>query len=80
MLSQFYGLSFCIESGGKGGIVRKFFLESTKSPGLMFEIVKLDRSTMRAQLLGGTGVTFERCITKESLDRFGYKVVVKEEE
>jgi hypothetical protein len=55
-----------------------WFLESTKAPGLAFEIVKLDRTTMRATLKGQTGVPFERSIAQEELDKYGYKIVKRE--
>jgi hypothetical protein len=57
-----------------------WYLESTKAPGLKFKIVKLDRTTMRATLLGDTGVPFDRDIGQESLDKYGYKIVKREEE
>lgn len=56
----------------------EWFLESTKAKGLRFKIVKLDRSTMKATLVGDTGVPFERDISNESLEKFGYKIVKQE--
>lgn len=57
-----------------------WYLESKKAPGLRFKIVKLDRATMRATLQGDTGVPFERDISEESLEKFGYKIVKQEPE
>ncbi len=53
----------------------KWFLESTKAPGLRFEIVKLDKSTMRATLKGDTGVPFDRDLGGDTLAKYGYKIV-----
>lgn len=52
-----------------------WFLESTKAQGLRFKINKLDKTTMRATLQGDTGVPFERDISQETLDKYGYKIV-----
>jgi hypothetical protein len=57
-----------------------WYLESTKAPGLRFKIVKLDKATMRATLLGATGVPFERDIGNDTLEKYGYKIVKREEE
>lgn len=56
----------------------EWFLESTKAKGLRFKIVKLDRFTMKATLQGDTGVPFERDISNETLEKFGYKIVKQE--
>ena len=52
-----------------------WFLESTKSPGLRFQIVKLDKESMRATLQGDTGVPFEHSIAQDVLEKYGYKIV-----
>lgn len=52
-----------------------FYLESTKAKGLRFRILKLDKTTMHAQLMGETGVPFERVITQDVLEKYGFKVV-----
>ena len=57
-----------------------WYLESTKAPGLRFKIVKLDKATMRATLQGDTGVPFDREIGQETLDKYGYKIVKREDE
>lgn len=56
----------------------KWYLDSTKAKGLRFEIVKLDKSTMRATLKGDTGVPFERDIGGDTLAKYGYKIVKAE--
>lgn len=55
-----------------------WYLVSTKMPNLKFKIVTLDKSTMRATLQGDTGVPFERDISQETLDKFGYRIEVQE--
>lgn len=57
-----------------------WYLESIKAPGLRFKIVKLDRATMRATLQGDTGVPFERDISTDTLEKYGYKIVKQEPE
>jgi len=56
----------------------EWYLESTKAKGLRFKIVKLDRATQKATLVGDTGVPFERSITQAELEKFGYTIVKKE--
>lgn len=58
----------------------QWFLESTRATGLAFRIAKLDRQTMRATLVGETGVPFERDISQEALDKFGYRIVRRDVE
>lgn len=57
-----------------------WYLESTRAPGLRFKIVKLEKATMRATLQGDTGVPFERDIGQETLEKYGYTIVKREEE
>ncbi len=52
-----------------------WFLESTKAKGLRFEILELDKTTMRAKLLGCTGAPFERDISAATLEKYGYVVI-----
>lgn len=52
-----------------------WYLESIKAPGLVFKIVKLDKVAKRATLEGPTGLAFERDISQESLDKYGYRVI-----
>jgi hypothetical protein len=52
-----------------------WYVESTKAPGLRFRIVKLDKTSMHATLKGDTGVEFEKTLTQDVLDKFGYKVI-----
>lgn len=61
-------------------MAKRFYLESTKAEGLSFRILKLDRNSMLAQLLGDTGVPFERVLTDDVLNKYGYRVVVRHEE
>ena len=57
-----------------------WYLESTKAPGLRFEIVEFDRATLRAKLLGVTGVPFERVLSDDVLAKFGYRITKGEPE
>lgn len=52
-----------------------WYLQSTKAEGLRFKIVKLDKATGHATLMGDTGVPFERQLTPELLQKFGYRPV-----
>lgn len=56
----------------------EWYLESTKAKGLRFKIVKLDRATMKATLVGDTGVPFERDISQPQLEKFGYTIAKRE--
>lgn len=57
-----------------------WYVESTKAPGLRFRIVKLDKNSMQATLKGDTGVEFEKTLTQDVLDKFGYRITrIKEE-
>jgi hypothetical protein len=51
-----------------------WYVVSTKSPGLKFRIVKLDKATMQATLQGDTGVQFDKALTQDVLDKFGYRI------
>lgn len=53
----------------------KWYLVSTTHPGIAFEIVKLDKATMRATLLGETGVPFEQEVSQDKLDKYHYQIV-----
>jgi hypothetical protein len=52
----------------------EWYLVHTKVQNLKFKILELDKDTMHAKLLGDTGVPFERDISQESLDKFGYRI------
>lgn len=52
----------------------EWYLVSTKAPDLKFKIVQLDRDTMRATLQGDTGVPFDRVISQDVLEKYGYKI------
>lgn len=58
----------------------QWYLESTKAHGLRFKILEFDRTTLRARLLGVTGVPFERVLSEDVLTKFGYRVVKGEPE
>jgi hypothetical protein len=53
----------------------QWYVQSTQAAGLRFRIVKLERESFRAQLVGDTGAAFERIISPDSLDKYGYIVV-----
>ena len=52
-----------------------WYLESTKAAGLQFKILKLDKVAKRATLQGPAGTPFERDISQEALDKYGYRVI-----
>ena len=52
----------------------QWYLVSKKAPGLRLKIVKMEVGTRRATLVGETGVPFERVITDETLEKFGWTV------
>lgn len=66
------------------------YLESTKKAGLRFRItgrtVENPEETdptkvrLRLNLEGSHGVTFERVVTPETLQKYGYEVVVVDED
>lgn len=58
----------------------QWYLESTKAPGLRFRIMHLEKESRRAQLLGDTGVPFERVLTDDVLEKYGFQVVRVAEE
>jgi hypothetical protein len=51
-----------------------WYVVSTKAPGLKFRIVKLDKNSMQATLKGDTGVEFDKTLTQDVLDKFGYRI------
>lgn len=57
-----------------------FWLVSTKAKGLKFRVTQLDRDTMMATLQGDTGVPFQTSINQETLDQFGYRIDITQEE
>lgn len=66
------------------------YLASTKKDGLRFRILGRavenpeepdpDKVRMRLTLEGAHGITFERVVTSASLEKFGYQVVVADED
>lgn len=61
-------------------MAKKRYLVSTKAKGLKFEVLKLDRESMKATLKGDTGVPFDMQISQDVLDKYGYTVQVVEVE
>lgn len=59
---------------------KEFWIVSTKQPTLAFKIIHLDKETMRAKLLGPTGVPFEQSITDDNLKKYGYQITVRQVE
>lgn len=53
----------------------KVFIESTRTPGLRFELLEFNPDTKKAILIGPMGAKFERTITKPELEKYGYKLV-----
>lgn len=53
----------------------QWYLESTKAQGLRFRILEFDKATLRAKLVGVTGVPFERVLSDDVLEKFGYRIV-----
>ncbi|MHB0965319.1 MAG: hypothetical protein ACYC36_02585 [Bellilinea sp.] len=59
----------------------KLYLQSTK-PGkedTRFEVLKYDAETKKGIVVGSMGVEFETEMSKETLLKYGYKVVKVEE-
>lgn len=56
-----------------------WIIESTKKPGLMYDITKFDPKTKKATLVGALGVPFERVLDDASLLKYGYRVAKKPE-
>lgn len=53
----------------------KLFIESLKNPEVRFEVESFDRETGVGVLLGNFGARFTRNLSKDSLAKFGYKVI-----
>lgn len=60
--------------------MKKRFLVSTKKPGLEFEIIgkKIEGTEVTFTLLGAHGVPFDRVISQEIMDKYGYTAEVRE--
>lgn len=54
------------------------YLENVKNPTVRFEVVAYDKETKTAKLKGEYGAEFSRDVSKESLAKFGYKLVKSE--
>lgn len=59
----------------------KLYLQCTKPGGeaKRFEVLSYDPETKKGQVIGALGVKFEADMAKESLLKYGYKVVKSEE-
>lgn len=57
-------------------MAKRIYLESTKAVGLRFRILKLNKETMQATLLGDTGTPFDRVLTDDVMKKYGYRVAV----
>lgn len=62
-------------------MAKKRFLNSTKAKGLKFEVLKVNKEVDPpiATLRGDTGVPFEIRLTQETLEKYGYEVLIVEE-
>jgi hypothetical protein len=58
-------------------MAKRLYLESTIAPGLRFRVLKLNKETKQATLLGDTGVPFDRILSDELMQKYGYKAVVE---
>jgi hypothetical protein len=59
------------------------YLVSTKKPGLEFRILERtvnEDQSLTLKLLGATGVNFERRLTPDLLEQYGYALEVRESE
>lgn len=57
------------------------YLVSTKKPGLEFEITAKrtdENDVLYFTLVGANGIPFERVISQEVLDKYGYAIDVRE--
>lgn len=53
----------------------KLFIENLKNPSVRFEVESFDKETKVGVLKGNYGARFTRNLSKESLSKFGYRVV-----
>ena len=56
----------------------KHFLQSIHKPEVRFEILEFDKSTGMAKLKGQMA-EFEEPISKERMEKYGYKIVKEDE-
>lgn len=66
-------------------MARARYLVSTKKPGLEFRVVRavaIDPNKpgeVRATLIGAHGVMFDKLINQELLEKYGYRIEVRED-
>lgn len=56
------------------------YVENLKNPDVRFKVMSYDKATKIAKLKGEYGAEFTRDISKEALEKFGYKLVKSENE
>jgi len=56
------------------------YVENLKNPTVRFEVLSYDKETKVAKLLGEYGTEFSRELSKESMAKFGYRIVKSETE
>lgn len=56
------------------------YLQSVKKADLRFKILSVNVEEKTARLIGSAGVEFDHKITKEELEKYGYTIVVVEED
>ncbi len=59
-------------------MAKKRFLTSTKANGLKFEVLKVNKEVdpPLATIVGDTGVPFEIRLTQDTLEKYGYEVLI----
>jgi hypothetical protein len=60
-------------------MAKKFYLQSTTSPAIRFQIMARDKTT-NVMKLKGAWSEFEEVMTKEKMDQYKYKIVIEETE
>lgn len=64
-------------------MAKRLFLVSTKKPGLEFRVRKLEQGeagAFTATLEGSHGVTFQRTLSEDILQKYGYRMDQREVE
>lgn len=56
------------------------YLESTKAPGVRFEVTEYDKETKTATIRGEFGGEFTHVLSKAAMDSLGFKLVKSEKE
>lgn len=65
-------------------MAKERYLVSTKKPGLEFKItgrtvLNAETQEVRLQLLGAHGVEFDRVVNPDILEKYGYRVEVRDD-